>query len=231
MDYPYNSPLILTDTLFENYGGQTGTSTSFQRQAAYLLAEIKATDELGTFLAPTVVTGTYPYPFSGKILVLPYNHIRGVYSVTPQSPSCYANCDLLQGTGCAFELDDGGWGYLIIRNTSYLSNKCGCGTYPYLPPINVQIAYQTGLVSGTSYLPNILLGLTMVAQIYLNEIIDPGANEGGRGDPGVTSWTSNGHMEVRKMLADTVFGNSAAAQQAARMFAPMRPKRALKLGW
>jgi hypothetical protein len=128
-------------------------------------------------------------------------------------------------------LDDGGWGYLIIRNTSYLSNKCGCGTYPYLPPINVQIAYQTGLVSGTSYLPNILLGLTMVAQIYLNEIIDPGANEGGRGDPGVTSWTSNGHMEVRKMLADTVFGNSAAAQQAARMFAPMRPKRALKLGW
>lgn len=227
MDFPYSVAQILDTATFLAFGGETGTATHGQLQAAYLAAEMQATDAIGTFLVPTVVTGTYPYPFSGKALILPYHHIIGIYSVTPQSPKCYANCDLLAGDGCAFQLDDGGWGYVYIRNTSWIASQCCQGSNP----ISVQLVYQAGLATGTAMLPTNLLGLTKVAQIFLNEIIDPGANEGGEGDPGVASWSSAGHMEVRKPLGNTVLGNSPAANLANRMFRRMRPCRALKLGW
>jgi hypothetical protein len=228
MDYPYFSPIVLTDALFVAYGGFTGSSTAFQRSAAYLAAEMQATDAIGTFLKPTIITGTYPWPFTGKALVLPFHHILGIYSVVPLSPVCYANCDLLSGEGCSFQVDDGGWGYVWLRNVTYVYGKCCTQA---VTPMSVQLSYVAGLTSGTSYLPTTLMGLTQVAQIFLNEMIDKGANEGGGGDPGVISFSTAGHMEVRKQLANTVMGNSAAANFANRMFKRMRPNRALKLGW
>jgi hypothetical protein len=228
MDYPIFGAVILTDPIFELYGGVTGSSTGAQRNVAYWAAEMLATQAVGTFLTPTIVTGTFAWPYMGSVLVLPQTHILGLYSVVPQAPACSPNCDLLNGTACAFMQDAGQWGYLILRNTSALYGQCCPGV---AGPIDVQIVYQAGLVSGSSYQPTLLLGLTKVAQMILNEIIDPGANEGGEGDPGVLTWSSSGHSEVRKTLANTVMGNSAVMNFANRMFGPFRPKRCLKLGW
>ena len=60
-------PNILTDAVFIDYGGHTGSSTSSQRTAAYATAEEMAERAIGTFLVPTVVTGTFPWPYTGKI--------------------------------------------------------------------------------------------------------------------------------------------------------------------
>ena len=57
--YPYNIPIILTDTIFADYGGDPEKATSKQRKIAYRLAEMTATEELNAFLLPTIVTGTY----------------------------------------------------------------------------------------------------------------------------------------------------------------------------
>lgn len=228
MDYPFSNPVILTDTIYTMYGGVTGTSTPAQRSAAYLASEILCTQELGTFLAPATVTGTYPWPFSGKQIILPYHHILGVYSVIPMSPACYANCDLLAGKGCSFMLDDGGWGYILVRNVSYIYGQCCTQSFA---PLSVQITYLCGLTSGSNYQPNLLLALTKVAKIILNEMDDPGGNEGGEGDPGILQWSTTGHSELRKGLVNTALGSSAAANLAARLMSPFCPKRCLKLGW
>lgn len=230
MDYPYNSPLILTDDIFTLFGGETGTSSVAQRQASYLAAEILATQELGTYLAPTVVTGTFPWPYLGKPLVLPHHHIRSVDSVIPYAPNCDNTCNLLDGTACSYQQDDGMYGYLLLRDTTYLYNVC-CTRSIDSAPLEVQVVYETGYASGTSYSPNILLGLTKVAQKIMNEILDPGANEGGAGDPGVVSFTSLGHSEVRKTLLNTALGNSAVMNFVHLLFKPYKPKRCYKLGW
>jgi len=59
MEYPYASPIILTDAIFTAYGGHTGSSATAQRTAAYLIAEMAATADIGSFLLPTTVTGTF----------------------------------------------------------------------------------------------------------------------------------------------------------------------------
>ena len=62
--YPYSSPIILSDAIFTLYGGHTGSSVPAQRQAAYLIAEMAASDDISSFLLPTIVTGTSVYnPF------------------------------------------------------------------------------------------------------------------------------------------------------------------------
>ena len=50
--YPFSTPIILTDDIFVQYGGQTGSSTPLQRQGAYWVAEKQATNYIGTFLLP-----------------------------------------------------------------------------------------------------------------------------------------------------------------------------------
>src|SRR4030043_6695 len=59
--YPFNSAIILTDSIFFDYGGHRGSSSPEQRQAAYWIAERTATEDINTFLLPTIVTGSFLY--------------------------------------------------------------------------------------------------------------------------------------------------------------------------
>jgi len=60
--YPFQSPIILNDAVFSQYGGQgTGSFTSVVLQNSYLLAEMQVSEYIGTLLLPTAVTGTYPF--------------------------------------------------------------------------------------------------------------------------------------------------------------------------
>jgi len=214
IEYPYNSPIILTDTIYTAYGGLTGTSLPAQRQAAYLIAEKQMTSHLNTFLLPTTVTGTYSVDMLGYPLELGYGHVRSVNSILFYSDanSCYS-CDLLETDGCSVMYNED-YGYIYVRQLEGAISSCGCIVdFPYL----VKASFTSGLVSGSAYQADILLALTMAANQVLMEIIDPGALEGGKGDPGVQSWSSMSHSENRYALGQNAFGKTPVAQYIAQL--------------
>ncbi|MBT7009794.1 hypothetical protein HN960_05160, partial [Candidatus Peregrinibacteria bacterium] len=69
----------MTEDIYVEYGGQTGTSTATQRQNAFLIAEQRASKYIGTFLLPTIVTGTYPYN-SSNFIVTDYGYVHQILS-------------------------------------------------------------------------------------------------------------------------------------------------------
>jgi hypothetical protein len=71
----------LTDAIFTQYGGHPGNSGPLQRQAAYLLSEITASEDLDTFLLPVIVTGTYVFTSAmlRQGLVLESAYVHQVY--------------------------------------------------------------------------------------------------------------------------------------------------------
>lgn len=223
--YPYNAAIILTDSIFNRYGGQLGSSTAEQRAAAYWLAEIEMSTHLATFLLPTTITGTYPWPYPERPVTLEHAHIRSIKNVTVLSNNSDCDCDLDEYEGCAFVLSDT-YGYIWVRETE--SSCCGgCHCHPQ-PPLTFRVAYECGLASGTSYQPNMLLALTMLADNELKQMYDPAALEGGAGDVGVQSWSSLSYSEQRMALGNFAFGNSPVANKVARLVERFRPKRALR---
>src|SRR5512139_1680824 len=79
--YPYSAPIILTDDLYETYAGSDllQVTSVGQRNAAYWLAEIKATEDIGTFLQKTIVTGTYSY---AHVINLDHAYVHRVIRTT-----------------------------------------------------------------------------------------------------------------------------------------------------
>lgn len=203
--YPHSSALILTDTIFNLYGGEIGTFSTGQRNAAYWLAEKQATRYMGTFLLPTIVTGTYAY---GGMVITDYGYVHQILSVNTLSVG--GNCEISSNSGCAWIWNDT-FGYV---NTACLSSYSNCGFGGV--PSQVQLAYQAGLPTGTANQPDILLALTMAATITLNEMTFPSMNEG-VGDVGITEFTSLDYRETRKPWKNTVFGASAKAAKIASL--------------
>lgn len=216
--YPHNSPIILNDSLFVQYGGSTGTYSSGQRTAAYLIAEKQATNFLNTFLLPTIVTGTWGY---APRIVTDYGYVSQIYSVNILSKNNFTTCTLQSDSACVFVWDDT-FGYLDV---SCLINTCNCQNV--LVPYQVQLAYQAGLPTGVATQPDVLLALTMAAQISLNEMIFPSQNEG-VGDIGIEQFSSLDYSERRKALLNTEFGNSAKANKIAQLLrGAVKPARAV----
>lgn len=218
-DYPYNAPIILTDVIFQNFGGLTGTSTAFQRQAAYLIAEKQMTNAIGTFLLPTIVTGTYWNPDSP--LVLSHSHINSINHVTIMGLYCSGSFATTY-TGC-YAIRNDTYGYIDLW---CYYNVLGCH-HVYDGDYQWQIVYNAGLPSGSSYQGDMLLALTMAAQVTLNKIIDPSANEG-TGDVGIMSFSNQSYSESRKELRNTSFGNSAMANGIEMLIRGYRKLRALR---
>lgn len=216
--FPFNSPRVLTDTVFLLYGGLTGTSSQAQRNVAYGLAEEQMTEYLNAFLMPTIVTGTYFYHTNHPI-ALDYGWIISVNRVTISSVDGGNSCAVDTVTGCHAVRGDGKYGYIDI---AYLTNCGGCNSvvgFPY----NVQVAYESGLQTGTSNQPAMLQALTLAAQVNLNEIDVSLSNEG-TADVGITQFTNQKYSEIRTKLGTTAFGNSAVTQRIARLVRKYRSK-------
>lgn len=227
------SPQILTDAIFIAYGGATGTSTAAQRTAAYAMAESQAAQEINTFVAPTIVTGTHSWPTMGQSLQLPYTHLNSVSSVTAiHDAGCDCADDSVEISGCAWILDYDG-ALVDIRECgdvlrqSYSGCNCGGG------PLQARVVATFGLPTGAASDPRLLLALTTAADLALQQIIDPGGAEGGAGDPGVKSFRSLSYSETRAdgSYKMTAFGDSARANYAAKMLSNFKYQRAGKLGW
>lgn len=227
-------PSILTDAIFVDYNGQTGTSSSAQRQATYAIAEGKAVEEIGTFVSPTLVTGTYSWPPMNQSLQLEHTHVSMIHAVTAiHDAGCDCADDSIELSGCAWLLDaDGGLVSLRECGDTLRASCSGCGcSHPGHGPLQARIVYTAGLPTGAAFDPRLLIGLVTWADLALQQMIDPAGAEGGPGDPGVQRYSSIGYNEERTALLRTAMGSSARANYGANMLRVFKFKRAMKLGW
>lgn len=223
--YPFNSAIILNDTVFTEYGGKTGTFTPAQRQSSYLLAEMQVSSYIGTLLLPTNVTGTYPYMGKNRIPT-DYGYVHQLYNVNVLSKGFLSStCNLVDNEACGYIYNDT-FGYIDFKQVALI---CGLSFYGGIGggaivvpavPYQIQISYQAGLPTGTASQPPFLEALTILAQIDLNEK-DPG-NSGineTTGDLAVQSYKSLDYSEVRgeHSLVKTALGESAKAMRARRL--------------
>lgn len=210
--YLKQAPQILTDSLFVAYGGMTGSSTSAQRNAAYCIAEVAAEMDIGSFLLPTVYTGTYMWT-NGEVN-LDHTYINDVIRTTfiAFDGERYYTITGLNNDYQA--LRDREYG---ILNLSTFYNLCACGVRL---PWQVEVVYNAGLSSGVSYTPMMLQSLTTYAQIVLNEMVGYG-NEA-PGDVGVREYSNMDYTERRVAMIQTSFGSSAKAQFAHKMLSSLR---------
>jgi len=231
-------PDILTDDIFVAYGGATGTTTAAQREAAYDIAESQAAEEVGTFLQPTDVTGTYSWPIIfGIPLQLPYTYLNSVASVTSiHEAGCDCADDSIELEGCAWIKDAPG-GLVDLRecgNTLKAScSGCRCGGVGWAGAYQARIVYNAGLPASAASDSVILMALTVAARLALEQITDPEAAAGGAGDPGIKSFRSLTYSETRaeSSYKNTAFGSSAKANYAANLLKVYKYKRAFKMGW
>lgn len=207
--YPYTYPLILTEAMYVEYGGISGSATHAQLQNAFLIAEQRVSRYIGTFLLPTIVTGTYPYN-SSQFIATDYGYVQRVLSASVKSLNNLQTCTLQTDSGCVFIFDDT-FGYL---NFSCINSTCGCNTWKQ--PYQFQIAYEAGLPTGTANQPPIEHALVIAAEIALNEMLYPRQNEGA-GDIGIETWSGLDYSEVRKKNARTALGESPRANYAAQL--------------
>lgn len=216
--YPFSTPKILTDAIFTVYGGHVGSTSTAQRQAAYVIAEEAVSEDIDTYLVPVTITGTYPYTPS---IILDHAYIREIYAVRYNN---FENETFLtvNGIGNTYvNLWDAERGILDVSSCGHVGHSHTHSIWQF--PYQVQVVYETGLSSGTSYDPKILLGLTTYADIILNEIIGYG-NEA-PGDAGITSFSNQQYTEQRKFLLNTVYGNSPRANFVHKMLTKFRKNR------
>ncbi len=216
--YLYNTPQILSDTIFSLYGGQTGTSSPAQREVAYTLAEEQMVEYLQSYLVPTNVTGTYFWR-GNKSLELDYGWVTQVYAVSIGSVDWLNSCTVETVTGC-YAIRNAQYGYLDVARTL---NCGGCSSILGLPPYNIQVVYQSGLATGTYTSAAMLQALTIAAQINLNEIDVSLSNES-IADVGIEFFINQRYHEKRVKQITTAFGNSPMANRAARLVRKYRAR-------
>lgn len=223
-DFYHLAPVILTDDLFFTYRPDCMvTGSASVRAAAYVAAEQKMIQAIGTPLIPTSITGTY-MPQSNP-LILDFDRVQSIDAVILYTHDGECNCDLTEEEGCGLIRNH--YGYIDVVRTSNLARRlCACGSNA---PYQWRIAYTAGLPTGTAANDaNLHIGLAMAAELELKHILDPGALEGGPGDPGVQSYGTKGYSETRVKLKNTPFGTSAIANHIFNRVRHLRLKRALR---
>lgn len=222
--YYHLSPVILTDNLFFGLQPQCVVTGSFvQRQAAFAIAEQQMINELSTPLLPTNITGTYMYQH--EPIYLEYERVNAVNFIWGMALDNSESCDLTPYPGCAVIRDH--IGLLDHRVIGRALSACGCGPGSMY---QLLVGYNAGLPTGVAANDQGLhLGLAMAAAQVLKEIADPGANEGGPGAPGLTSFGAQGYSESRVSPEKTSFGENAIGTFIRGLVGHLRIHRALSL--
>lgn len=214
----------MSDDIFSAYGGHFNDSTQMQRNAVYFIAERTLSEDLETFLLPTIVTGTYLFRPMDKFLILDHTYIHRIIltSFIDREEEVYWSQAGTDNVYISLRDDERG-----LVDIHWLLGRCNCSShtaYPY----KIQEVYEAGFTTGTSCQPDIFLALTTYSDIILNEIVGYG-NESS-GDIGVQSYNNQQYAEVRVKLTRTAFGSSARAQFIKSLIEKHRRKRHVGLG-
>jgi len=207
------TPGVLTDDLFIQYGGAVGAATAAQRQACYAIGETMAEIELGTYLVPTTVTGTYSWPFYDEQLRIPLG-VTHLISV-----------------GSGFTMLDAPSGLIAVDKCTYVSPAtAACGTCSSACPEQLSVAFTAGLAAGVAAsLPPLLRAITIAAQIMLDDMLEPEKLDGGPGDPSVSRWSEGQYSHQRQGLWQSAFGRSPRANMARQLIDLIRFHPALRM--
>ena len=219
--YPFVTGQVLTDDIFVDYGGLTGTTTSFQRGAAYFIAEEWVSNNIGTPIAPATITGTYFYPHVGSTVQLDWMYLQSIVEVR-----------FLDNGGSNYYTIAGVANYdAAIRNQTRsiidiftLYGNCqGCG-HSYAP-YQFQIVYVAGLPATRVAAPNVSYALVEAAKMVLNEM--QGYGNESVGGVGIEYFKNQDYAEKRTALVSTVFGSSAKAQWILSLLRGVRKRSGL----
>ena len=219
------TPRVLTETIFTQYGGNADGATAAQLAAAFVISEQWMDEELGTFIVPAFVTATFAINPTSSAFMMPQGKVISVNGVWFIDRTEQCDCSIGSVEGCALIVNEE-IGLIDVQRLIGICPSCSCCQVPF----KVQIAYQAGLPTGTAAHPAILQGLTIGAQIALEQVIDPGSAEGGSGDPGVQSWSSMRYAERRTSLGHTAFGESPRANFIHRLVKHWVVRRVGKVG-
>lgn len=224
--YRHLSPVLLTDEMFFSVLGDsclyTGTAT--QRNMAYVAAEQQMEAFMGTPLFSTNITGSYVIPQQTNPITLEHVQVHSIQSVKAYyNTDC--QCTLTEMDGCGIILESG-YGFIHMQRIYDAILACGRGLSE---PLKMEVVYNAGHPSGIMIQDTSLhMALVLAAQQYLNELVNPGALEGGAGAPGIVSYSSLGYSETRNKQGMTPFGQSAIANRIAQIVNHLKkPKRTL----
>ena len=217
--YPYSTPIILTDDIFQQYGGILNASKPELREIAFVVAEEAVTDDIGTLLLPTIVTGTASWNLTNPIIT-DYGYVNRVDVVRflDTQENIYFTAS---GTANVYvSLRDDTYGIIDIH---HIFANCGCisSVNPY--PYQVQYVYEAGLPTGTANNPKILLALTTYSDMVLNQI--EGFGNEADGLVGVSEFKNQDYSEKRHNLKRTIFGSSARSQFVSDLLTNLRKHR------
>ena len=221
--YPYSSPIILTDDIFQKYNGNIDGSTPELRQIAYTVAEEDVSDDIDTFLLPTIVTGTYSFNLLQPIIT-DYAYVNRIILTRflDTKEDIYYT---VSGTANI---------YVSLRNDTYgivdvhsMWGNCNCSSAYQPYPYKVQLVYEAGLPTGTASGSKFLLALTTYADMLLNQIEGYGNESDGL--VGADQFKNQDYSEVRHALKNTDFGSSARAQFVSKLLTKYRKHRFVRL--
>lgn len=222
--YPYSSPIIMTEPIFQQYGGDINGSRPETRQIAYVIAEEAVTDDIGTLLLPTIITGTASWNLINPIIT-GYGYVSRVNLVRflDIQERVYFTAS---GTANVYvSLRDDTYGIIDIHHI-FANCRCISSVNPY--PYQVQYVYEAGLPTGTANNPKFLLALTTYTDMVLNQI--EGYGNEADGLVGVSEFKNQDYSEKRHNLKRTIFGSSARAQFVSGLLTKYRKHRFVKLG-
>jgi len=209
--YPFTEPVALTDTIYVQHGGETGTTTAFQRSVAHTAAEEQVSTYINALLVPTTLTGTYS-THGGRPLTTDWGRVQSIDSVTLKYFQWDTDCSITETTTCAYILDTG-FGVILPNYTA----NCNCfiGAYKGFPD-QIQVAYTSGMATGTVHGKSFMMSLVKQAELNLKEIsYELGGNEA-PGDIGVQSFKNEKYEENRVALLSTALGSSAVSNWVAK---------------
>lgn len=226
----YNPPTTpyMTDAMYVSLGGLTGTSTALQRNYAYRMAEGQVSQEIGTYITPTTVTGSYPHVAPNVLLDLGIGKINSVDSVVLHERWTNGVERFISGTPYIYDVDNG---YIAIQISPNDNSSCvGCTGYAeniYKAEIAFTAGYSTGVIVGN---PDIELALKMATDLVLRMMDDEGI--------GQEAWTAFTTIQIgrfiqtvnNKYLKNTSFGISHKAQFISNILKPYKITKAGKLG-
>ncbi|MCK4814625.1 hypothetical protein KA005_02550 [bacterium] len=217
--YPYNTPIIMTESIFQQYGGDINGSTPEMRQIAYVIAEEAVTDDVGTFLLPTTITGTYSYNLI-RPLITEYAYVNSVNLVQFLDVKDEVYYSVTGTNNVYVSIRDDTYGIIDVH---YLLLNCQCvsswNPYPY----KINVSYTAGLPTGISSNPKFLLALTTYTDMVLNQI--EGYGNEADGLVGVSEFKNQDYSEKRHNLKRTIFGSSARAQFVSDLLTRYRKHR------
>lgn len=220
---------LLTPDEMENYGG-IGTHDTSVLQMAIDLAEFDIEQMLGTYLTPTTVTNEEsPWPYGDGKLVLMYDHVTSITSVTAKH-SIDSDCNWVTDDECGVILNSEEGIIKLVHCMLTLGNNCNCA--PTFIPDRAVVTYVAGYSAAETDASTALgkalrMAITLRARDWI-PILEEG--DDWQGAFSIESWNSMDYSERRKFMnQNNALGPGVMSQEAARMIDRLRIKPAIML--